>query len=153
MKNKKYFLSLALIIFSGCFFVSSEKVQADVNNFQAYALITPDTTPTIRGSIDAADVGTTTITVQVEGGDVKNVTSIDADGNWSYTYTSAMTEGAYDYEAIATKGVNTLTINWTNGLNIDSGNDYDIYWWGSSSSAVEFIDFPEGYLYSALAEG
>lgn len=154
MKNKKYFLSLALIIIlSGCFFVSPKKAQADVNNFKAYAMETPDTTPTIRGSIDAADVGATTITVQVEGGGVKNVTTIDADGNWSYTYTSAMAVGNYDYEAIATKGINTLTINWTNGLQIDTGYDYDIYWWGTNSSTVEFIDFPEGYLYTSTAEG
>ncbi|MFA6047315.1 MAG: peptidoglycan-binding protein [Parcubacteria group bacterium] len=153
MKNKKYFLLLALIVFFSCFFVSPEKAEADVNNFKAYALSTPDTTPTIRGSIDAADVGTTTITVQVEGGDVKNVTTIDAAGNWSYTYTSAMAQGYYDYEAIATKGVNSLTLNWTNGLYIDSGITHDVYWWGGSSSAVEFIEFPGGYTYTSAAEG
>jgi len=152
MKNKKFFLVLSLIIFGSYFFVFSQKAQADVDNFKAYALMTPDTTPTIRGSIDAADVGATTITVQVEGGDVKNVTTIDADGNWSYTYTSAMTEGDYDYEAIATKGVDTLTINWTNGLSIDTENSYDIYWWGTSSDAVDFMEFPQGYVYTSAEE-
>jgi hypothetical protein len=66
--------------------------------------------------------------VQVEGGDVKNVTAIDASGNWSYTYTAAMAEGSYDYTAIATLGGATKTITWTNGLKIDAGYDLDVYW-------------------------
>lgn len=152
MKNKKYFLLLALIIFSGCFFFSPREAKAALSDFKAYALETSDTTPTIRGSVNSDDVGSITVTVLVEGGSIQTVSTFDSDGNWSFPISTAMTEGDYDYAASATLGGKNQTITWTNGLRISSDNSYDIYWWGSDKHAVEFMFFPEGYVYSSLED-
>lgn len=154
MKQKIFpfvFLGI-LMLFLGLFYFPSE-TRASLDDFKVYFLITTDTTPTIRGTMDSGDVGSISITVTIEGGSEQEVTDIEGDGDWNFPITDEMETGSYDVVVRATLDPTIRTTTLTNGLFILENTDpFNLYWYGQNGSEVEYMIFPQEFTFSSGSE-
>jgi hypothetical protein len=140
-KIRKLFIFL---FFFSCFlFFSANIAKAELTEVSIYYLITPDTTPLIRGTVDDSDA---TVTVTVEG-QAPQAATVEEDGDWSLQL-GAIAAGEYGIEAEAVLGLTEISETLTEGLYITEGFPVELYFEGDDTLEVESIVFLEELEYS-----
>jgi hypothetical protein len=96
--KKKILVFLVLIFFSLNFLIYPFEARADAS-ILVYSLMTPDTTPIIKGTVTVSDPKASVFVI-VDGYESKSATVSD-DGSWSLQFDETLAEGTYAVGAAA----------------------------------------------------